>query len=205
MKFYYSTATSSTIVHIALAEAGLPFTPVEISWQRNLNVDLLDKVNPLGAVPVLEIEPGKVITQNAAILAYIGELKPSLYAPAGSFERAKINQWLAFAASDFQKAAVQIFISDQITSNESAQKDIDHFYTENVKSLLSYIDQSLQGKQFIASDHFTVADAYLFSVINACKFVNIGYSELENLSAYMGRLFERPAIQKVLKEEGFLD
>lgn len=132
MKLYFSTATCSTACHIAMEELGLEFIPVEVSWKRNLNVDELNKINPLGAVPVLISEQGKTLTQNVAILEYLADQKPSahLLAEPGSWERNETISWVTFVASDLQKAFNPFFHSKDMTASESAQKEIRDFTTK---------------------------------------------------------------------------
>ena len=204
MKFYYSTGTCSTACHIALEEAQMAFTPIEVSFKRDLNVSELDMKNPLGAVPTLEIEPGKVLSQNAAILAYIAEKTPSL-SVQGSWERLEMIQWLAYLASDFQRAFTPLFASEMMTKNEEAQKEIEAYGKENMTKHLDFIEQSLNGKDYILGKSFSVVDCYLFTIASWCKWVDIEFSQHKNLSNYMSRIYQRPAVQKVLKIEDLLD
>lgn len=203
MKFYYSTGTCSTSCHIAFEEAGLKFDPVEVSWKRKVNVEELGSVNPLGQVPALITDAGNTITQNVAILEYIGDKKPEsgLIPRPGTDERAEVSSWLAFAASDFQKSFYPILGAAKMTSQESAHADLKNYAVQNIERYLAHLDKKLIGKDFITGRQFTVADAYLFTVIGWCKWAKIKLAPYPNVKAYMKRVSERPAVRRVLEKE----
>ncbi len=207
MKFYFSTATCSTACHIAIEELALDFTPVEVSWKRDLNVIELNKINPLGAVPVLISDQGKILTQNTAILEYLADQKPSahLLAEPGTWERRETMSWVAFVASDLQKAFAPFFQAKNMTTSESVQKEIFNFTTNKIKVLLDYIEEKLTDKDYIIGKQFTIADAYLFTILGWTKWMKISTLEHKNITSYMKRIFDRPAVQKVLKKENLLD
>lgn len=207
MKFYYSTGTCSTSCHIAFEEAGLKFDPVEVSWQRKVNVEELEKVNPLGQVPALLTDSGNTITQNVAILEYIGDKKPEskLLPKAGTDERAEVSSWLSFAASDFQKSFFPILGAARMTSQESAHADLKNFAVQNIEKYLKHLNSKLAGKEYITGQSFTVADAYLFTVIGWCKWAKIPLAPYPNVKAYMKRVYDRPAVRRVLEKEDLLE
>jgi glutathione S-transferase len=194
--------------HIALEEAGLSYTPVQIDWDKpSAELEEMKKLNPLGVVPVLITDQGKAITQNAAILEYLADAKPSahLLAGVGTAERAETMQWVAFVSADLHKSFSPLFMVDSITANETGRKDVRAWAEKNLHAYLSHVDKSLAGKDYICGKQFTVADCYLFTVVNWCQWVQVSTTEYKNLGAYMGRISERPAVQKVLKMEGLLD
>jgi glutathione S-transferase len=207
MKFYFSTATCSTACHIAIEELELEFTPIEVSWKKNLNVAELNKLNPLGAVPVLVTDQGKTLTQNTAILEYLADQKPSaqLLDKQGTFERNETMSWVSFVASDLQKAFTPFFQAKNITASEASQKEIIDFYTKKLHDLLNYIEDKLTNKDYIMGKHFTIADAYLFTILGWTKWVKISTKDHKNISNYMKRVYDRPAVQKVLNKEGLID
>ncbi|MGZ3652556.1 MAG: glutathione S-transferase family protein [Bdellovibrionota bacterium] len=205
LKFFYSTATCSTVTHIALEEAALPFTGVEVSWSRNLNVSELAKVSPLGAVPALEID-GKLLTQTPAILEYIAEAAPTknLLAKAGSFERLETLSWVAFASADFQKAYAPIFLARRLNLDDKAKAELRTSSLKNVEKYVAHLDANLAGKDFIMGKQFTIADAALFTFLGWTTWVEFDTTPYKNVTAYMKRIYARPAVQKVLKAEELL-
>lgn len=206
LKFFYSTQTCSTAIHIALEEAGLPFEGVEVSWKRKVNVAELEAVNPLGQVPVLQ-EGDKVLGQSIAILERIGDLAPAknLLPPPGTWERAHAMGWLAFTGSDFQKAFGPIFLASRWTTDTAAQTAIKTGAIETLRKHLDHIDRSLTGKDFILGKQFSVADAFLFTILGWCKWSEVKTSGHKNITAYLKRIYDRPAVQKVLAKEEMMD
>ena len=207
MKLYFSTATCSTACHIAIEELGLDYTPIEVSWKKEMNVAELNKLNPLGAVPVLVTDQGNILTQNTAILEYLADQKTSLHllGEHGTWQRNETMSWVAFVASDLQKAFTPFFHAKNITATESSQKEIIDFYSKKLKDLLSYIDEKLTGKEYIIGNQFTIADAYLFTILGWTKWLKISTIEYKNITNYMKRVFDRPAVQKVMNKEGLMD
>ncbi|MGZ6477503.1 MAG: glutathione S-transferase family protein, partial [Bdellovibrionota bacterium] len=193
------------VTHIALEEAALPFTGVEVSWSRNLNVSELAKVSPLGAVPALEID-GKLLTQTPAILEYIAEAAPTknLLAKAGSFERLETLSWVAFASADFQKAYAPIFLARRLNLDDKAKAELRTSSLKNVEKYVAHLDANLAGKDFIMGKQFTIADAALFTFLGWTTWVEFDTTPYKNVTAYMKRIYARPAVQKVLKAEELL-
>lgn len=206
LTFFYSTQTCSTAVHIALEEAGIPFKGVEVSWKRMLNVEELAAVNPLGQVPVL-VDEGKTLIQSIAILEYIGELAPAknLLPPAGTWERNQVLAWLSFVGADLQKAFPPLFLATRWTSDTNTQAEIRKTTLETINKHLAYADSALAGKDFVMGKQFTVADAYLFTIMAWCKWAEVKTGQYSNLTAYMKRVYNRPAVQRVLVREEMLD
>jgi glutathione S-transferase len=207
LKFYHSTGTCSLASHIVLEELALPHVPIEVSFSRNLNVTELDSINPLGAVPALVADDGKVLTQNVTVLEYLADLKPSggLLAPAGSWERRETLSWVALVASDLQKAFSPLFRLDQFASDPAAQKEIQAFVHKQIRSVLGTIDRHLASRDYLVGSKFTIADAYLFTIAGWTKWVEIDTSDFSHLGRFMKRVFERPAVQRALKSEDALD
>ena len=207
MKLYYSSGACSTSCHIAAEEAGIAYTGIEVSWDKNQNVAELEKLNPLGAAPVMVSDQGKVLTQNMAILEYIADSMPAskLLAEKGTWERVETMSWLSFVASDFHKAFGPLFQATAMSTSDAAQAEIKNYAVGNINKYLEHLDQNLAGKDYIMGKQFTIADSYLFVVLGWCKWLEIKTDGYKNVTGYMGRVFERPAVQKVMKLEDLLD
>lgn len=206
LTFYYSTQTCSTAVHIALEEAGLPFQGVEVSWRRNVNVDKLEAVNPLGQVPVI-VESNRKLNQSIAILEMIADRASGrkLLPAAGTWERTEALSWLSFIGADLQKNFAPFVLAARWTANESAQADIKRAASDTLAKQLAYVDRSLAGKDFILGNEFSVVDAYLFTILGWCKWAEVNVSPYPNIQPYLRRVMARPAVQKVLAKEELLD
>jgi glutathione S-transferase len=193
--------------HIALEEAGLSYTAIQLDFAKpDANTAELESLNPLGAAPVLVTGQGKALTQNAAILEYIADQKPEsgLLPASGTWERYEAMSWLSFVAADFHKAFTPLFSSKTITGNAGGQEDLKKWCFGNIKDYLKYLDQGLGGKDYLNGKKFTVADAYLFAVGGWCEDVGLKTDEYKNYNSYIARIYQRPAVQKVMKAEGLL-
>lgn len=206
LTLFYSTGTCSTISHIALEEAGIPFEGIEVSWQRKVNLEKLAEVNPLGQVPVLMVD-GRPLTQGLAILQYISDQAPAknLLPKKESAEYYQALSWLSFAAADFQKSFLPFFMGPRWTNSPEAQADIKKATTQSVDQYLALLEKSLKGQDYILGNQFTLVDAYLFVVTSWCKFTRVPLANYPNLKKYLHRIFERPAVQKVLAKEDLLN
>ena len=201
MKLYYSPGACSLSPHIVLRESGLPFTPVMASTKTHKLADGTDyyTINPKGYVPLLELDDGQRLSEGPAIVQYIADQVPEkkLVAPWGSMERYRQMEWLNFIGTEVHKTIGALF-NPALPDEAKAQ-----FRTRGA-GCLQWVNQQLEGKQYLMGDAFSVPDAYLFTVANWTKFVDIDVSALSNLGGFMARMAARPAVQDALKAEGLL-
>jgi glutathione S-transferase len=200
-KLYYSPGACSLSPHIALLEAGLPFELVLASTKTKKLADGTDfyTINAKGSVPVLELADGQRLTEGPAIVQYIADQAPaSQLAPAaGSMARYRLMEWLNFITSELHKGFSPLF-------NPAMPEEAKALARAKLTERLTWVDGQLQGKSFLMGDTFTVADGYLFTVANWGKFVGVDIAPMKTLSAFMGRVAARPAVQAALKAEGLL-
>lgn len=198
MKLYFSPGACSLSPHIALLEAGLPFTLEMASTKTHQLKDGTDfyTINPLGYVPVLELDNGQRLREGPAIVQYIADQAPaSKLAPAnGTFERYQLQEWLGFIGTEIHKGFSPLFNPNL----PDAVKDMSRVH---VLKRLTWVDSQLEGKEFLMGTDFTVADAYLFTVCSWSKFVGVDTSGLQNLASFMQRVGARPAVQQAIAEE----
>jgi glutathione S-transferase len=176
LMLYYSAGSCSTSCHIALEECGIEYQAIRLDWDHpDANLEKLKKLNPLEVTPVLELDSGNVLTQNAAILEYLADQKPEsrLLPPTGTWERAEALSWLTFVSSDLHKSFSPLFALRSMVSDEAAQGEIRNWAIQGVKKYLSHVDARLNGRDFLMGSQFTVADAYLFVVTNWGRVVKI--------------------------------
>ena len=200
-KLYYSPGACSLSPHIALREAGLPFDLVLASTKTHQLADGTDfyTINPKGSVPVLELADGQRLTEGPAIVQYIADQAPaSQLAPAaGTMARYRLMEWLNFITSELHKGFSPLF-------NPAMPEEAKALARAKLTERLTWVDTQLEGKSFLLGDTFTVADGYLFTVANWGKFVGVDIAPMKTLSAFMGRVAARPAVQAALKAEGLL-
>jgi glutathione S-transferase len=199
MDLYFSPLACSMATRIALYEAGAEANYLEIDPPtKTVLKDGSDfrAVNPIGLVPTLRTDEGVVLTENAAILQYVADRFPqSGLGTASGIDRSRLHQWLCFIGTELHKG---LFIP---VLDRKAPQESKAYALEKNLSRLDYLDNYLKGRDYLL-DHFTVADAYLVTVINwTMATPPIELAKWPNVKAYYERLRRRPAIAKAIAEE----
>ena len=201
MKLYYSPGACSLSPHIALIEAGLAFQPVLASTKTHQLQDGTDYygINPLGYVPMLELDDGTLLREGPAIVQYIADLAPNKnLAPAnGTLQRYRLQEWLTFIGTEIHKGFSPLFNAATPDEYKTIAKD-------KLASRLKWVDGELAHKPYLMGEHFTVADGYLFTVTNWTKPTGVDISPYANVQAWHARVGARPAVQEAMKTEGLL-
>ncbi len=201
MKLYYSAGACSLSPHIVLLELGLPYTLEKMDFATKKTANGVDysTINSKGAVPTLELDDGRRLTEGPAIVQYLADLKPdSGLAPrAGSFERYQLMEILNYITSELHKGFSPLF-------NSKISADWRAGALANLDKKFDWLTDFLKGKTFLMGNTFTVADAYLFTVLGWSGHVGIDLSKWPVLAAYHARIAQRPKVQQALKEEGLL-
>ena len=199
MKLYYAPGACSLAPHIALREAGLDAAIDKITFGDGTRTTAeggdFYKINPHGAVPVLELDGGEVLTENAVILQYIATLAPQAnLAPKDGMDLWRLRETLNFVATELHKSFSPLFRNPAPEVREGLVK--------NVLSRFKLLSGKLGDKPYLMGDHFTVADAYAFVMLLWSTRFQMDLSPFPNLTAYVARLRARPGVQKALTEEG---
>ena len=201
MKLYYSPGACSLSPHIVLHEAGLAYTPVLASTKSHKLQDGTDfyTINPLGYVPVLELDDGTRLREGPAIVQYLADQAPHKnLAPAnGTLARYRLQEWLTFIGTELHKSFGPLF-------TPGTPEDYKPQVRERLLGRLQWVDGELAHKPYLMGEQFTVADAYLFTVSNWCGHVGVDISGLKHLAAYRERIAARPAVQAAMEAEGLL-
>lgn len=201
MKLYYSPGACSLSPHIALYESGLPFQAIPAPTKTHKLPDGTDyyTINPLGYVPLLELDDGTRLTEGPAIVQYIADQVPArkLAPPYGSIERYRLMGWLTFIGTELHKGFSPLF-------NPATPEDYKAMVKERLLGRLRWVNEQLEGRPCLMGDDFTVADGYLFTVTNWPPHVGLDVSGLANLNAYRARVAARPAVQAAMKAEGLI-
>lgn len=199
MKLYYLTGACSLASVIALREAGLKFELVKVDRKTRKAADGLDfpEVNPKGYVPALTLDNGETLTENVAVLQYIADRNPAakLAPPAGTMERYRLIEWLAFINSEIHKNFSPLFRADAA----DAVKD---YARTNLTARLDYAQRALGSKSYLMGEQFTVADAYLYVVLGWGAHVNVDIGKWPQLKRLHERVGARPHTIEALKSEG---
>jgi glutathione S-transferase len=201
MKLYYAPGACSLSPHIVLREAGLPFDleQVDNKEKKTKSGQNFWDINPKGQVPVLELDEGGRLTEGPVIVQYIADKKSGagLAPPCGTPERYRVQEWLNFITSELHKSFGPIF---RPTTPDEYKK----ISRENIAKRYDWLDQQLAGRQFLTGDKFTIADAYLFTVLRWSPRVEIDLGRWPNLKAYVDRVAARPKVREALQAEGLI-
>ena len=201
MKLFYTPGACSLSPHIVACELGLAIDIETVDLKTRTTQEGRDftAINPKGYVPALELDNGQVLTEGPAIVQYLAELKPekNLLPPAATLERARVQEWLAFIGTELHKNFSPLFnpdASDEVQANARAA----------IARRLGFVDQALKDQTYLMGEQFTVADAYLFTVVNWTRFKAIDLTPWPAVAAFMQRVAQRPAVQQALREEGLI-
>ena len=199
MKLYYSPGACSLSPHITLHESGLKFEHVLAPTKTHQLEDGTDyyTINPLGYVPLLELDDGTRLREVPAIVQYIADQVPDKkLAPAnGTVARAQLQGWLNFIGTEIHKSFSPLF-------SPATPAEYKTIAIDKLLSRLKWVDGELAVKQYLMGEAFSVADPYLFTVTNWAPKVGVDISGLAHLAAYRARVAARPAVQAAMKEEG---
>ncbi|MFO1191514.1 MAG: glutathione transferase GstA [Rhodoferax sp.] len=201
MKLYYSAGACSLSPHIALEEAGLAYEAIPAPTKTHKLPDGTDyyTINPLGYVPLLELDDGTRLREGPAIVQYIADQAPSKQlAPAnGTLARYQMQSWLTFVGMELHGKFGPLFTPGTSDEAKAAAKT-------RLSGRLQWLDGELAGKQYLMGDQFTVADGYLFTVTNWAGAVGLDISGFPNLLAYRARVGARPGVIAAMKAEGLI-
>ena len=200
MKLYYAPAACSLAPHIALSEAGLGHELVRIDLRTHTLPDGSDyaAVNPKGYVPVLELDDGTRLTEAAVILQYIADRNPGTLAPAfGSMERWRLMEWLNFIATELHKGFGPLW-------KPNTPAEYKTIVVDALGKRFDFVAPVLAAQPYLTGERFTIADAYLFTILNWAKILKVDLARWPSLGQYLERVAARPRVQQALREEHLL-
>jgi len=203
MKLYYATGTCSLSPHIVALEAGISLDIERVDIFKKPHVTStghdFTKVNPNGYVPVLELDDGSLLTEGAAIVQYLADLRPEakLAPAAGTRERYELQSWLNFVASELHKMySPWLFHPEYGTQAQEVARG-------KIAERLASVESHLAGTgPYLMGETFTAADAYLFTIVGWSGFAKVDLSAFPRLRAYMDRVGARPTVREAMRAEG---
>lgn len=197
MDLYFSPLACSMASQIVIYETGADarFIEVDPKTKRTREGEDFFAINPLGLVPTLRTHHGEVLTENAAILQLIADAYPNVeLAPPSGMARSRLHQWLCFIGTELHKALFAPLFDPKMPQEGKART------LQKAESRLAYLNTYLEGREFLL-DRFSVADAYLFTVLNWNIATPIDLKKWPAVEAYYARLKQRPSIARALSEE----
>jgi glutathione S-transferase len=201
MKLYFAPGACSLSPHIVLQEAGIAAETEQVDNKEKKTKSGKDywTINPKGQVPALQLDSGEMLTEGPVIVQYLADQKPAtgLVPAAGTIDRYRVQEWLNFITSELHKSFGPIFRPTTPDAYKAISK-------ENIGKRFDWVDKQLAGRQYLMGDKFTVADAYLFTVLRWSSRVDIDVAKWPNLKTYMDRVGARPMVQAAMKAEGLI-
>ena len=197
MKLYFSPLACSLATRISLYEAGADATYIQVDTKAKRTEDGTDfrTIHALGLVPVLEMDNGEMLTENAAILQHVADRYPAAgIAPRDPLGRSRLHQWLCFIGTELHKA-LYIPLLDR-----NAPEGAKAYALTKAQSRLAWVSGALDGREYLL-DRFSVADAYLLTVLNWSTVTPVDLAPWPAIGAYLKRCHSRPAVARAFAEE----
>ena len=197
---YYSPGACSQAPHILMHEVGLEHDAKRVDLRNKTLEDGSDylRVNPKGAVPALRVDSGEVLTENAVVLQFIGDLVPDsgVLPSLGDFRRYRVLEMVNFITTELHKRLSFLF-------NRDAPEEVKQFVRGDLAKKLDWIDRRLSTGPFLMGEELTLPDPYLF-VITRWTDRMIGLDNWPKLTAFYERMLQRDSVRNVLRFEGLL-
>jgi len=201
MKLYYTPGAGSLAPRIIACEAGLDieYDKVNLKTQTTASGRDFIRINPKGYVPALALRNGDILAEVPVILEYLADQAPGakLLPRLGSLERYRVKEWLDFTGTELHKGFDPLWVAPMPA--EARQLAVSH-----LQRRFSYLNQCLCEQPYLAGHHFTVADAYCFTVLNWTRFHRIDLSGHPAVLDFMERVSARPMLKLALQAEGLL-
>ncbi|HEX8443301.1 MAG TPA: glutathione transferase GstA [Allosphingosinicella sp.] len=198
MKLYYAPGACSQAPHIALRETGAEITLVKVDLAAKKTEDGADyrAINSKGAVPALKLADGSVLTENAAILQYIAdEHSGGELIPLSGIRRYRLLEWLNYIATELHKGFGPLW-------NPSTPEEQKESTRKLIGTKFDFVQQGMGEGPFLTGPEFTIADAYLFVILNWTRIHGIDLQRWPGLAGFVARVGERPSVKAALKAEG---
>lgn len=201
MKLYFSPGACSLSPHIVLNEAGMKYELEQVNIQEKKTASGGDfrEINPKGYVPALQLDNGDVLTEGPAIVQYLADQVPEkkLVPAAGTMERYRLLEWLNFISTELHKSFTPLFMPG---TPEQTKETV-----RNVLALrLDIVEKQLKGNEYLTGNQFSVADAYLFTVLGWTRHVKFDLGRWPSVQAYLQRIGARPAVRAAMVAEGLI-
>lgn len=201
MKLYFTPGTCSLAPHIVIRELGLPveLRRVRLGPEPVVAADHSDyrALNPLGYVPLLELDDGRLLTEGVAILQYLADLAPAarLAPTAGTFERVELQQWLTFTSSELHK-----LYSPWLFHPEYGEQAAE-VARGRIATRLAVVERRLDGRDWLVGNRFGIADAYLFTIVDWSRAARVPLDAFPRVAAFLERVRARPSVAEALRRE----
>ncbi|NMM38749.1 MAG: glutathione transferase GstA [Glaciimonas sp.] len=201
MKLYFSPGACSLSPHIVLCEAGLVFETEKVNLSKKITAGGKDykTINPKGSVPALQLDDGQILTEGPAIVQYIADLVPEkqLAPVAGSMARYRLMESLNFISSELHKGFSPLFNSEVPELSKQMARDA-------LAVRFDIVAHQLESAEYLLGGQFTVADAYLFTILNWTGMLQFDMHRWPVIATYQARVAARPGVRAAMLAEGLI-
>jgi glutathione S-transferase len=199
LTLYYSPGACSMAAHIVLEESGEKYAPQRVDLAKGeQKTEAYLKIHPLGRVPALRLDSGEPLTENTAILPYLGK-RFGLW-PTDAAAEAKALSLVGFFAANVHPAHAHVGRPERYTADASAYPGIKDMGLKTFHGYLKQTDAMLDGREWFG-DRYSVLDAYAFVFYTWGVRRELPMGELKNYTAFKDRMMQRPAVQRVTEDE----
>jgi glutathione S-transferase len=199
LTLYYAPGACSMAPHIVLEESGEKYEPrrMDLSKGEQRSEEYL-KINPQGRVPALGLGNGEALSENTAILPYLGK-RFGLW-PSDPVAEAKALSRIGFFAATVHVAHAHVGRPERYASDPALYPNIQEMGRKTFHGYLKQIDGMLANRQWFF-EKYSVVDPYAFIFYVWGLRRELPVAELKNYTAFKDRMIERPAVRRVLEDE----
>ena len=202
-KLYYAPGACSFASHVAIEEVGVPYEAQKLNLaEGDQRKPEYLRLNPRGRVPTLVVDD-HVLTENVGILSYFGGGYPAAGLwPKKTWDQAKLMSTLAWLSNTVHPAYGHVMRAARYVDGDAAQEAVKAKGRENFWGCLEEIDKLLEGHKWAIANQYTVADPYLLVFYRWGNRAKMPVQGLKNYTALVQRVMARPAVKKVMADEG---
>ena len=200
MKLYTQRAACSLASHIIAYELGLDMEVVRVDRATHRASDGQDylTINPNGYVPTLVLDDGEILTEGTAILQYLAGLKPETgLMPEDAKGQRLIQSLLNFIATELHKGFGPLW-------KPNTPAEYKTIVVDALGKRFDFVAPVLAAQPYLTGERFTIADAYLFTILNWAKILKVDLARWPSLGQYLERVAARPRVQQALRDEHLL-
>jgi glutathione S-transferase len=201
LTLYYAPGACSLAAHIVLEEVGQPYEAKRVDLANGeQRTEAYLKIHPQGRVPALRLDDGEPLTENTAILPYLGK-RYGMW-PTKALAEAKALSLIGFFAASVHPANAHVSRPERYTADKGAFPAIQEMGLKTFHGYLQQIDRMYAGREWL-SDKYSVLDPYAFVFYTWGARRELPMGEMASYTKFKDRMMQRPAVQRVAADEKF--
>lgn len=208
MKLYYKAGSCSLAPHIVMAELNMVYEleAVDLATKMMASGGNFREINPKGSVPAIRMDNGEILSEGVVISQYLADQKADsgLLPKFGTLERYRCLEWMNYIATEMHKGLGVLFAADRMMTSDTGKAEFKASHIAAMEPKLKFISEKLGSGEYLMGKQFTIADAYLFTVMSWTPYLGVETSGWSNLTEWMKRVAARPGVMKAMKEEGLI-